>query len=58
MTTAVDKLVQGYCSYRDGSYENSRPLIQDLVERGQQLGRVLWSGNQCRVFIECDDRGR
>ena len=40
MTTAVDKLVQGYCSYRDGSYEDSRPLIEDLVELDDQPTEV------------------
>jgi len=36
MTTAIDKLVQGYRDYRDGSYENSRGLIEGLVTRGQR----------------------
>jgi len=36
MTTGIDKLVQGYRGYRDGSYENSRKLIEDLVTRGQR----------------------
>jgi carbonic anhydrase len=49
MTTAVDKLVQGYCSYRDGSYENSRPLIEDLVERGQHPEVAVIACSDSRV---------
>ena len=49
MTTAVDKLVQGYCSYRDGSYEKSRPLIEDLVERGQRPEVAVIACSDSRV---------
>jgi carbonic anhydrase len=49
MTTAVDKLVQGYCSYRDSSYENSRPLIEDLVERGQRPEVAVIACSDSRV---------
>ncbi len=34
--SGVDKLFKGYRHYRDGPYEQSRPLIEDLVERGQR----------------------
>ena len=49
MTTAVDKLVQGYCSYRDGAYEKSRPLIEDLVERGQHPEVAVIACSDSRV---------
>ena len=49
MTTAVDKLVQGYCNYRDGAYENSRPLIEDLVERGQHPEVAVIACSDSRV---------
>ena len=49
MTTAVDKLVQGYCSYRDDSYEKSRPLIEDLVERGQRPEVAVIACSDSRV---------
>ena len=49
MTTAVDKLVQGYCSYRDGSYEKSRPLIEDLVKRGQRPEVAVIACSDSRV---------
>jgi len=49
MTTAVDKLVQGYYSYRDSSYENSRPLIEDLVERGQRPEVAVIACSDSRV---------
>ena len=49
MTTEVDKLVQGYCSYRDGSYEKSRPLIEDLVERGQRPEVAVIACSDSRV---------
>jgi len=49
MTKAVDKLVQGYCSYRDGAYEKSRPLIEDLVERGQHPEVAVIACSDSRV---------
>ncbi|MDD9876321.1 MAG: carbonic anhydrase [Magnetovibrio sp.] len=33
---SVDKLIQGYRDFREGGFEASRPLIEDLVERGQR----------------------
>ena len=59
MTTAVDKLVQGYCSYRDGSYEDSRPLIEDLVERGQHPEVAARLGTRLNSLLPPDlDRRR
>ncbi len=34
--SGVDKLFKGYRRYRDGPYEQSRSLIEDLVARGQR----------------------
>ena len=45
----VDKLVQGYLSYRDGSYEKSRPLIEDLVTRGQRPEVAVVACSDSRV---------
>jgi len=49
MTSAVDKLLTGYCSYRDGSYELSRPLIEDLVKRGQRPEVAVIACSDSRV---------
>jgi carbonic anhydrase len=49
MTTGVDKLVKGYRSYRDGSYENSRVLIEDLVKRGQRPQVAVIACSDSRV---------
>ena len=46
---AIDKLMQGYRSYRDGSYEDSRPLIEDLVERGQHPEVAVVACSDSRV---------
>ncbi len=48
-TTGVDKLVQGYQNYRDGSYEKSRPLIEDLVSRGQHPEVAVIACSDSRV---------
>ena len=48
-TTGVDKLMQGYRSYRDGSYEQSRPLIEDLVTRGQHPEVAVIACSDSRV---------
>jgi len=34
--TGVDKLIAGYRRFRDGAFEVSKPLITDLVARGQR----------------------
>jgi carbonic anhydrase len=49
MTTAVDKLFKGYRNYRDGSYEHSRPLIEDLVARGQHPEVAVIACSDSRV---------
>lgn len=35
MTSTIDKLLSGYRNYRDGAYQDSRELIENLVTRGQ-----------------------
>jgi carbonic anhydrase len=49
MTTGLDKLVQGFRGYRDGSYEKSRPLISDLVARGQRPEVAVVACSDSRV---------
>jgi carbonic anhydrase len=49
MTTGIDKLLRGYRSYRDGSYENSRNLIEDLVTRGQRPDVAVIACSDSRV---------
>jgi len=48
-TTGVEKLMQGYRSYRDGSYELSRPLIEELVTRGQHPEVAVIACSDSRV---------
>jgi len=48
-TTGVDKLMKGYRNYRDGSYEQSRPLIEDLVTRGQHPEVAVIACSDSRV---------
>jgi carbonic anhydrase len=47
--TGVEKLMQGYRNYRDGSYEQSRPLIEDLVARGQHPEVAVIACSDSRV---------
>jgi carbonic anhydrase len=49
MNTGIDKLLQGYRSFRDGSYENSRNLIEDLVTRGQRPQVAVVACSDSRV---------
>jgi carbonic anhydrase len=49
MTNGVDKLIQGYRSYRDGGYERNRPLIEDLVKRGQRPEVAVVACSDSRV---------
>ncbi len=49
MTTGVDKLMMGYRRYRDESYEQSRPLIEDLVARGQRPEVAVVACSDSRV---------
>jgi len=46
---AIDKLVSGYRRYRDGDYEQSRPLIEDLVTRGQRPEIAVVACSDSRV---------
>ena len=46
---AIEKLMRGYRDYRDGSYENSRPLIEGLVERGQSPEVAVIACSDSRV---------
>jgi carbonic anhydrase len=46
---SIDKLVRGYQSYRDGAYEKSRPLIEDLVSRGQRPEVAVIACSDSRV---------
>jgi carbonic anhydrase len=46
---ALDKLVQGYRRYRDGEYQDSRPLIEDLVTRGQHPQIAVVACSDSRV---------
>jgi carbonic anhydrase len=49
MTNGVEKLVQGYRSYRDGGHEKNRPLIEDLVARGQRPEVAVVACSDSRV---------
>jgi carbonic anhydrase len=49
MSIAVDKLLQGYRSFRDQSFETNRPLIEDLVERGQRPEVAVVACSDSRV---------
>jgi carbonic anhydrase len=46
---ALDKLVRGYRRYRDGEYQNSRPLIEDLVAGGQRPEIAVVACSDSRV---------
>jgi carbonic anhydrase len=47
--TAIEKLLQGYRSYRDGTYPGSRNLIEDLVTRGQRPQVAVVACSDSRV---------
>jgi carbonic anhydrase len=47
--SAVDKLLKGYQDYRDGSYEQSRPLIENLVAQGQRPEVAVIACSDSRV---------
>jgi carbonic anhydrase len=49
MNSGIDKLLQGYRSYRDGSYENNRNLIEGLVTRGQRPEVAVVACSDSRV---------
>ena len=48
-TIGVDKLMQGYRRFRDDKYEKSRPLIEDLVSRGQHPDVAVVACSDSRV---------
>ncbi len=48
-TTGVEKLMQGYRRYRDGAYQQSQPLIEDLVARGQRPEVAVVACSDSRV---------
>ena len=47
--SAIDKLMRGYRSYRDGTYPQSRGLIEDLVTRGQRPQVAVVACSDSRV---------
>ena len=49
MTSGVEKLLNGYRSYRDDSYEKSRDLIEDLVTQGQRPDVAVIACSDSRV---------
>jgi len=49
MTTGVDKLLQGYRRFRDGPYEQSRPMIEALVAHGQRPEVAVVACSDSRV---------
>ncbi len=49
MTSGIDKLMKGYRHYRDGPYEQSRSLIESLVDRGQQPEVAVIACSDSRV---------
>jgi carbonic anhydrase len=49
LTPALEKLVAGYRSYRDGGFENSRGLIEELVTRGQRPEIAVVACSDSRV---------
>ena len=46
---ADEKLMQAYRRYRDGAYEQTRPLIEDLVTRGQHPEIAVIACSDSRV---------
>ena len=49
MTTGVDKLLKGYRRFRDGPYEQSRTLMEDLVACGQRPEVAVVACSDSRV---------
>lgn len=47
--SAVDKLLKGYQDYRDGSYQQSRTLIENLVAQGQRPEVAVIACSDSRV---------
>jgi carbonic anhydrase len=49
MSMGVDKLLKGYQRFRDGPYEQSRPLIEALVAQGQRPEVAVVACSDSRV---------
>jgi len=49
MTEPVEKLMKGYRRFRDSQYEPYRPLIEDLVARGQRPTVAVVACSDSRV---------
>jgi len=49
MTSGVDKLLQGHRQFRDGPFLESRPLIEELVSKGQHPDVAVVACSDSRV---------
>jgi carbonic anhydrase len=49
MTTGVDKLLDGYRRFRAGAFQDSKPLIQELVAQGQRPQVAVIACSDSRV---------
>lgn len=49
MTTGVDKLLDGYRRFRTGAFQESKPLIQELVAQGQRPQVAVIACSDSRV---------
>lgn len=49
MTTGVDKLIEGYRRFRTGAFQESKPLIQELVAQGQRPQVAVIACSDSRV---------
>jgi len=49
MTTGVDKLLDGYRRFRTGAFQESKPLIQELVTKGQRPQVAVIACSDSRV---------
>ncbi|MEQ8806381.1 MAG: carbonic anhydrase [Rhodospirillales bacterium] len=49
MTTGVDKLLDGYRRFRTGAFQDSKPLIQELVAQGQRPQVAVVACSDSRV---------
>jgi len=49
MTTGVDKLLDGYRRFRTGAFQDSKPLIQELVAQGQRPQVAVIACSDSRV---------
>jgi len=49
MTRGIDKLMNGYRSYRDGAHKHSKPLIEELVKEGQHPEIAIIACSDSRV---------